>query len=120
MFALQIPIVGMAQSSSRALLTHRPFSSTPGGAPVELYTSRNRSGIEVQIGTYRGIVTAIRAPDRSGHFGDVALGYSILTGYLKDSPLFGALIGRGNRILTSVLGAGGTHRSTIVYRFKVQ
>src|SRR5580700_5782279 len=106
--ALQIPIMGMAASSSHAPLTHRPFGNTPGGTPVELYTLRNRSGIEVQIATYGGIVTTIRVPDRNGHFDDVVLGYDNLTGYLKDSPYFGALIGRyGNRIAHCKFSLGG-------------
>ena len=38
-------------------------------------------------------------PDRNGQFGDVVLGYDNLADYIKDSPYFGALIGRyGNRI----------------------
>ncbi|MBV8911193.1 MAG: galactose mutarotase [Gammaproteobacteria bacterium] len=99
MFVLQISIVGMAMASQRPSLTHRAFGITPGGVPVELYSLRNHSGMEVQIATYGGIVTAIRVPDRNGQLGDVVLGYGDLTGYLKDSSYFGALIGRyGNRI----------------------
>jgi len=44
-------------------------------------------------------VTYLTAPDRAGQFADVVLGYDNFEGYLKDSPYFGALIGRyGNRI----------------------
>jgi aldose 1-epimerase len=41
----------------------------------------------------------LTAADRQGVYADVVLGYDTLGGYLKDSPYFGALIGRyGNRI----------------------
>ena len=41
----------------------------------------------------------LKVPDRHGRLGDVTLGYDKLEDYLKDSPYFGALIGRyGNRI----------------------
>lgn len=66
---------------------------------VELYTLRNRHGIQAQIATYGGIVASLRVPDRWGHLDDVVLGYEMLEGYLKGSPYFGALIGRyANRI----------------------
>lgn len=48
---------------------------------------------------YGGLVQSLRVPDRNGHFDDVVLGYDNLAGYLKDTPYFGAIIGRyGNRI----------------------
>lgn len=66
---------------------------------VELYTMRNRQGMEAQIATYGGVVVSLTAPDRSGHYADVVLGYDTLAGYLRDSPYFGAIVGRyGNRI----------------------
>jgi len=80
-------------------ITKAPFGQTPAGVPVELYTLRNRHGMEAHIATYGGIVTFLTAPDRTGHYADVVLGYDSLAGYLKSSPYFGALIGRyGNRI----------------------
>ena len=46
-----------------------------------------------------GLVISLKVPDRAGKFGDVVLGYDNLADYIKDSPYFGALIGRyGNRI----------------------
>jgi aldose 1-epimerase len=55
--------------------------------------------MEAKIATYGGIVTELTAPDRSGRYEDVVLGYDNLPAYLADSPYFGALIGRyGNRI----------------------
>jgi aldose 1-epimerase len=55
--------------------------------------------MEARIATYGGVITYLTAPDRAGRYADVVLGYDTLAGYLKDSPYFGALIGRyGNRI----------------------
>jgi aldose 1-epimerase len=66
---------------------------------VEVYTLRNARGMVVRAITYGAIVQAIRVPDRSGRVGDVTLGYDSLSGYLTDSPYFGAVVGRyANRI----------------------
>ena len=91
--------VCVAAPSSRDSISSTPFGVTPSGAAVELYTLRNGQGMEARIATYGGIVTYLAAPDRAGRYADVVLGYDTLAGYLKDSPYFGALIGRyGNRI----------------------
>ena len=80
-------------------INRQPFGQTPDGQQVELYTLRNSKGAEAKISTYGGIVTSLKVPDRNGKFTDVVLGYGNLAGYLKESPYFGALIGRyGNRI----------------------
>ena len=66
---------------------------------VELYTLTNANGMEARIMTYGGAVVSLKVPDRNGKLGDVVLGYETLGGYLKNSPYFGAIIGRyGNRI----------------------
>lgn len=82
-----------------AMVGHRPWGITPDGKPVELYTLRNSKGMEATISTYGGLVTTLKVPDKNGKFGDVVLGYDNLAGYIKETPYFGALIGRyGNRI----------------------
>jgi len=66
---------------------------------VSLFTLRNTKGAEAQISNYGGIVTSLKVPDRNGNMGDVVLGYDNLASYIKETPYFGALIGRyGNRI----------------------
>lgn len=86
-------------SSTTGSVSQRPFGTSPDGKPVTLYTLRNANGVEAEISNYGGIVTSLKVPDRHGNLGDVVLGYDNLDGYLKDSPYFGALIGRyGNRI----------------------
>jgi aldose 1-epimerase len=80
-------------------ISMQPFGHTKNGTPVELYTLRNTNGAEARISTYGGLVISLKVPDRNGHFGDVVLGYDNLASYIKDSPYFGAMIGRyGNRI----------------------
>ena len=82
---------------------------TADGVPVDLYTLRNPSGAEARIMTYGGIVVSLKVPDKNGHMDDVVLGYDTLDGYLKESPYFGALIGRyGNRIAKGRFSLNGT------------
>jgi len=80
-------------------VTRVPFGKLPDGRAVELFTLTNEHGVEVRAIPYGGIINAIRAPDRDGHLADVVLGFDSLAGYLKDSPCFGAIVGRyANRI----------------------
>jgi aldose 1-epimerase len=80
-------------------ISQAPFGKTADGTPVEIYTLRNDKGCEARIMTYGGIVVSLKVPDKNGNFGDVVLGYDKLDDYVKNSPFFGALVGRyGNRI----------------------
>jgi aldose 1-epimerase len=80
-------------------VTRAPFGKMPDGRAVEQFTLTNASGVEVRAITYGGIITAIRVPDRTGAFGDIALGFDRLESYLKGHPFFGTIVGRyGNRI----------------------
>ena len=87
-----------ATSSARGI-TKSPFGKLPDSTSVDLYTLRNKSGIEARIITYGGIVVSIDTPDRSGKLDDIVLGFDSLSGYVHDSPYFGAIVGRyANRI----------------------
>jgi aldose 1-epimerase len=89
----------MSDTTSHSTITHAPFGQTTVGTPVELYTLRNRRGMEARIATYGGTITTLTAPDRDGHYADVVLGYDSLPEYFKGTAYFGAMIGRyGNRI----------------------
>jgi len=91
--------MGCASSSPSMQVSHKSFGQTSDGKEVSLFTLRNAKGAEALISNYGGIVTSLRVPDRNGYLGDVVLGYGNLADYLKESPYFGALIGRyGNRI----------------------
>ena len=88
-----------AETAARAEITHASFGTAPTGEPVELYTLTNAHGMRVRAMSYGGIIQSLRVPDRNGNFDDVVLGFDDLAGYVKDSPYFGAIIGRyGNRI----------------------
>ena len=82
-----------------AQISVKPFGPPQNGIAVDLYTLRNNKGAEVAICNYGGLVISFKVPDRWGGFGDVVLGYDNLADYIKDTPYFGAMIGRyGNRI----------------------
>ena len=96
-------LVGCMELSKDSLrkgqISVKPFGETTDGTAVSLYTLSNNKGAEVGICNYGGLVIFLKVPDRHGRLGDVVLGYDALVDYLKDSPYFGALIGRyGNRI----------------------
>ena len=75
------------------------FGQIADGTTVEIFTLRNRYGMEARIMNFGGIVTSLKTPDRTGKFIDVVLGFDRLEDYLVGHPYFGALIGRyGNRI----------------------
>lgn len=66
---------------------------------MDRYTLTNKNGVEMQVMNYGGIITSLRVPDKNGVVEDVVLGYDSLSGYLKTTPYFGAIVGRyGNRI----------------------
>jgi aldose 1-epimerase len=85
--------------SLKGKITVSDFGKMPDGKPVSIYTLVNGKGVMMRVINYGGIITSLSIPDRRGHKEDVVLGYDSLSGYLKSSPFFGALIGRyGNRI----------------------
>lgn len=78
----------------------KSFGQLPCGCEAQLYTMTNASGASVSITNYGGILVSICVPDKSGHLGDVLLGYGDVSGYAPVNPGYlGALIGRyANRI----------------------
>ena len=100
LLAAGVGLMGCSRTAEEPMKQHHEaFGKTPDGQEVTLFTLRNTARMEVKIMNYGGIIVALRAPDRTGKFDDVVLGYDSLSHYLKSSPYFGALIGRyGNRI----------------------
>ena len=86
-------------SAPKAAINMTEFGTAPCGTEVALYSLQNASGMTVDITNYGGIVVRVLTADRNGNFADVALGFDNLAAYIKDSPYFGAIVGRyGNRI----------------------
>ena len=80
-------------------IVKQDFGKTAEETAVLLYTLTNDNGVEVKITNYGGIVVSLLVPDRNGKLDDVVLGYKTLKEYIKNSPYFGAIIGRySNRI----------------------
>lgn len=79
------------------------YGNTPDG-PADIYTLTNKSGMEVKISNYGGIIASLKVADKNGQFEDVVLGFDSLSGYLSSAnPYFGGIIGRyGNRIAKGV------------------
>jgi aldose 1-epimerase len=99
---------GVTRAPFSTPVTRAPFS-TPAGPSPELFTLTNAHGIEVRLTNYGGIITSLKTPDRSGRFADIVLGYDSLSGYLRDTPYFGAIVGRfGNRIARGRFTLDGT------------
>ncbi|HWD19920.1 MAG TPA: aldose epimerase family protein [Verrucomicrobiae bacterium] len=101
--------------AAEAEITKAPFGALPDGRAVDIYTLKNSKGAEARIMTYGGIVVSLKMPDRHGQYGDVVLGYDKLDDYVKNSPYFGALIGRyGNRIAKGKFTLDGVNYSLAI------
>lgn len=77
----------------------KSFGQLPDGRQTHLFTLENASGFRADISDFGGTVVNLLVPDRTGKLADVSLGFDNAAQYRKESPFFGALIGRyGNRI----------------------
>ena len=100
---LLIAIISLIQScmldNSKVTIQKTPFGATVEGIHVNKYKLSNRQGMEISIINYGGIITSWTAKDKNGVYEDIVLGYNELSKYEKETPYFGAIIGRyGNRI----------------------
>ncbi len=91
---------------------------TADGKPVDLYTLTNAGGMRADITNYGAIVVRLYVPDRAGRLADVVLGYDTLAEYIKDTPYFGAIVGRyGNRIAKGRFTLDGTEYTLATNNF---
>ena len=75
------------------------FGALADGTAVDLYTLNNAKGIEMRGHQLRRHHRVAEGADKNGAPGDVVLGYNAIDDYVKDTPYFGAIVGRyGNRI----------------------
>jgi len=113
--AAMVVYVGGCMEAGKMSIKTEPFGQTPDEQAVDLVTMTNPNGIEARIMTFGGIIVSMKTPDRDGNLGDVVLGFDDLSGYTKEHPYFGAIIGRyGNRI-----GAGKFTLNGVEYKLAV-
>lgn len=83
----------------QAVCVKTEFGKTAEGRTVDLYTMRNRRGIEVQVMNYGATIVSVKTPDREGVFTNITLGLSTFAEYAQGHPALGSTIGRfANRI----------------------
>jgi aldose 1-epimerase len=88
-----------APAPAKPSVTKSSFGTLADGTAVDLYTLTNSKGVEMRVTNYGAIIVSLKVPDRTGALGDVVLGYNRVDDYVKDTPYFGAIVGRyGNRI----------------------
>jgi aldose 1-epimerase len=86
----------------------KPFGQLPDGRKVDVYSLKNKNGVEVGIMTYGATIIYIKTPDRNGQFADITHGFDTLNEYLAGHPFFGATVGRyGNRIAAAKFSLDG-------------
>lgn len=69
------------------------------GNSTRLFTLKNRNGMVVTLTNYGAKIVSVYAPDRSGNFADVVLGFKTIAEYQKYSASHGAVVGPfANRI----------------------
>lgn len=75
------------------------FGVTKDGFAASLYVLENGNGTVVKVSDFGAVIVSVETKDRNGVLADIALGYPGVSGYEKNGPGFGALIGRhANRI----------------------
>lgn len=75
------------------------FSTEVNHSQTNLYTLKNKSGMEVCITNFGGRIVSIMVPDKDGKMQDVVLGFDNIDDYIRIPSDFWASIGRyANRI----------------------
>nr|WP_299070172.1 aldose epimerase family protein [uncultured Allomuricauda sp.] len=96
-------------------LSSKDFELTIGGKNTQLFTLKNKNGLNAVFSNYGQRIISLHVPDKQGDLEDIVLGFSSLPEYF-DGPgkYFGAVIGRyGNRIAKGEFTLNGTtHRLT--------
>ncbi len=86
-------------SQSVPSVTSSSFGRLPDGRETTLFSLVSAGGARADITDYGAIVVRLFVPDRAGRMDDIVLGYNSVADYVKNSPFFGAIVGRfGNRI----------------------
>lgn len=93
-------------NEAAAAMSNEPTMESWGPSPsngrvAHLFTLKNKNGMEAKITDWGATVISLTAPDRTGRFADVVLGYHTLQDYITPgkSHFFGTIAGRyANRI----------------------
>lgn len=97
-FAHLLCCLGIGTLLAAAPVNGQSFGKLSDGRETKLYTLRLASGFQADISDYGGTIVRLLVPDRAGQLADVVLGFNTVTPYPRESPYFGAIIGRvGNR-----------------------
>jgi aldose 1-epimerase len=97
------------ENTKNITVSKHKYGTSIDGKEVDRYTLKNGNGMQVDIITYGGRITAISVPDKTGKFENVTLGFDRLELYEENNPYFGALVGRyGNRIAGAQFTLNGT------------
>ncbi|MDN3667544.1 aldose epimerase family protein [Algibacter miyuki] len=106
---IKVNVVVKPESEKLVKISKEHFGKTTDSISVDKYILKNNLGMKISIITYGGIITSWTAPDKNGNYQDIVLGYETLENYEKETPYFGALIGRfGNRIAKGEFSLDGT------------
>jgi aldose 1-epimerase len=112
-FAIVLVLSSSAWADDNSAPATGSVTSAPFGRvaheQVTLYTLTNKNGVSVSVMNYGATIVKIMAPDRTGKFDDVVLGFDHFAPYLHTEPYFGATIGRyANRIAKGRFTLGKT------------
>lgn len=89
------------QQVSYSKVKRSDFQSVVDGKKTDLYTLKNKNGIELTVTNFGARVVELWVPDRDGNFEDIVLGHDHIDKYVHytGERFLGATIGRfGNRI----------------------
>ncbi|PYV91129.1 MAG: galactose-1-epimerase [Acidobacteria bacterium] len=98
--------------AGQTVVTSSAFGKMPDGSSVEVYTLKS-SQVEARIMTHGATLISLKAPDRSGKWDDLVLGFDTLEAYLannnsKGAAFFGPIVGRyANRIAHATFSIDG-------------
>ena len=84
------------------------FQTTVNDAQTQLYTLKNKAGMEVCITNFGGRIVSIMVPDKNGVMQDVVLGFDSIADYINIPSDFGASIGRYATACTEARKDGNT------------
>jgi len=107
--SLAMPVLAEKSAEMAKPREKKVFGTTADGKTADLYTLKNKNGMQVSITNFGATVVSIMAPDKTGKMADVALGYDDLAGYELNKNYLGVLVGRyGNRIAHGKFSIDGT------------